>query len=278
MSNEPTAGPSIQETAEEESQSQELSSADNSVSYGSFDIDESLLFDPDPQQPKRTLLPYNRPEKIILVVDTALDAIGPVDERRKSLELLNLAVKAFLTNKSSIDAQHEYALVVLNESTAGWVVDFTNKIDTIIMILDGLKPCIPSDICELTSVFDLINTNVKLPPAQEDPTIPPEYIVRTILMFTRCNTLPVLIKSDTVDSLLSSQFFTFDVLMLYNAEMKDAYCQSIEKILKDIDPRDYSYFFSVAKTKVPELLVAMTKFLSHPLQRPPRNQAYYSLK
>lgn len=232
--------------------------------------------------PERSVMPCNQLEKIIFVVDTALDDNCSLFQLKETvtftpLALLKRAIEMFLTSKSLFDQKHQYALVVLNENESTWVLDFTNDVNRFLKELFALKECHAEDIFNLNSLFDVINENVILEPVKDDDSmIPPAFVVRTILCYARSYTLPELRKTEVVESFLNSPYFTFDILMTHEPPNTDNNCAKIAKILQEIDVKGFAYFFSVARS-APELFVAMAKLLSHPLQRPIQRLANYKL-
>lgn len=231
--------------------------------------------------PERTVIPCNQPEKIVLVVDTALDEncteFKTQDgESCTPLMMLARGIEMFLRNKCAIDPRHQYALIILNENEAKWMLDFTSDANRVLKVLHSLEECNTEDIFSLNSLFDAINEHVMLEPAKEDLMIPPGYIVRAILFYARSYTLPEITRSEEVESLLSSPYFTFDILMTHEPPDTANKCANISKVLQNIDTKGFAYFFSVARNTA-DLYVAMAKLLSHPLQRPVQRVAKYTI-
>lgn len=226
--------------------------------------------------PKRTILSCNQPEKIVLIVDTALDETCE-ENQEQPLAMLKQAIQMFLLNKSAIDERHQFALMSLNSNEANWLVDFTSDINLIVRELERLKDCAVEDIFDLNSVFDLIKENVTLEPVKEDQTVPPTFVVRVILCYARSYTIPQLTKTKEIECLLTSPYFTVDTVMIHEPPSSDNHCAKISKLLQEIDNKGFAYFFSVERKKS-DLLVAMAKLLGHSLQRPIQSIAKYSIK
>lgn len=231
--------------------------------------------------PERSVLPCNQPERIILVVDTALDENSSEFHLQEDvtcvpLEMLKLGIEIFLTNKNAIDQKHQYALVILNENEANWILNFTSDVKKVLKELHSLNECNAEDIFNLNSVFDVINENVNLEFINDEAMVPPAYIVRTILFYARSYTIPELTRTEYVEKLLNSPYFTFDILMTHEPPNTDNNCGKIAKILQEIDVKGFSYVFSVARD-APELFTVMAKLLSHPLQRPVQHAAKYNI-
>lgn len=231
--------------------------------------------------PERTVMPCNQPEKIVLVVDTALDEHcsefkTQEGEAYSPLVMLKKGLQMFLFNKYKIDSRHQYAIIALNENEALWMLDFTSDVNKVLKVLHTLEECSAEDIFNLNSVFDVINEHVIVEPTREDLMIPPAYIVRAILFYARSYTIPQMKREKEVEELLSSPYFTFDVLMTHEPPNTDNNCAKISNALQNIDTKGFAYFFSVARNTY-ALYVAMAKLLSHPLQRPVQRVAKYNL-
>jgi hypothetical protein len=231
---------------------------------------------------KRTLPMYNVKEKIIIIVDTAEDEnFTPFrlnTQQKKPLDMLKHAVEMFLNSKQLINKKHEYALAVLNENNVMWQVNFTNNINEVINALQNVNACETEDIFDLSSLFDVILQNVKVPEAcrVEGALLPPPYVVRTILLYGRSYTLPKLDESEKVRELLDSPYFTLDVLMTHEPVDDDNNCNKIFNVLQNLDQKGFAYFFSVARD-AKTLHDSVGKLLGHPLQRPIQQLADYSI-
>jgi len=233
--------------------------------------------------PQRSLPTYNVPEKIIIVLDRANDENCTnfemtTGKQYSPLFMLQHALQLFLYNKSFIDTRHQFALMVLNENSATWVHDFTNAPQDIIASVRSMTefPCDPEDIFDLNSVFDIINKKVEVNPTSKDLTIPPLEVVRTILLYGRSYSIPQLTRTQEIETLLSSPYFTVDVVMTHEPPDAANHCDRIFKALQEIDRKGFAYSFSVSRN-ASELHCAMAKVLSHPLQRPHQLHAKYDV-
>lgn len=205
------------------------------------------------------ILPVNWPERIVLVVDRGyVYAKHQID----SLSVLKKLIHTFVSNKNWIDHRHRFALVLYNARLAEWALDFTGDPNAIDHHLAGVESCELDIETDLSTIFDVIETHVYLP--REHYVLPPSYIVRTILLFTR-PLLPTLLNSGSSHRLLSHRYFTLDILLMYDEG--DKHLQTIINLLKLTVVRERSYFLKVPRTKHAEVFVAMAKLLAHPLQR-----------
>lgn len=227
----------------------------------------------------RNVPAYNVPEKIVIAVDIAQDELFSNFQLSngnscKPLSMLKRAIRMFLYNKQSIDTTHEYALVVLNENTSSWVLDFTSDVKQFLVELDEIVECSAEDIFNLNSLFDVIAEHVAIPFEGQEISTPPPYIIRVILFYGRSYTLPEIDRNEAA-MILNSPYFTLDVLMTHEPPSTNNHCVKILKTLQRLDTKGLSYFFAVARN--PNLLLTSTaKLLPHPLQRPIQTQANYS--
>ncbi|KAF5285421.1 hypothetical protein FQA39_LY16675 [Lamprigera yunnana] len=233
---------------------------------------------------EESLLSYNIPEKIIIILDRANDDNCTYFEtssgkKYSPLFMLHHALKIFLHNKAFINSQHEFALMQLNEHTATWVHDFTSSVQDILTSIRNITdlPCEPEDVFDLTKLFELISEKLDLNQLSFSTSIPPSYVVRTIFFYGRSYSLPELRQTTEVEKLFSSPYFTVDVIMTHEPPDSSNYCDQIFKSLQKIDMKGSSYTFSVSRN-ASELHCAMAKILSHPLQRPHQINANYDLK
>ncbi|KAF2900000.1 hypothetical protein ILUMI_06193 [Ignelater luminosus] len=229
--------------------------------------------------PQRTLPSSNVPEKIIIVLDRALDEnCFEIMSGKKYLPLFMLqhAIKLFLHNKTAIDNQHEFALVFLNENSATWIHDFTSSPQDIIRTIQSATVCEPEDIFDLNSVFDLIAKRVELDIPKNNLLIPPTFVVRTILLYGRSYSIPQLNKTNEIEELLDSPYFTLDVIMTHEPPSSANHCNRIFKVLQQIDTKGFGYSFSVSRN-ASDLHLAMAKIVSHPLQRMHQLNAKYDI-
>lgn len=245
------------------------------------ELSTSLHDEEEFEIPERSLPSYNLPEKIVIVIDTAQDEVSTDFQLSNGnsctpLSMLKCAIEIFLHNKHSIDDNHEYALVILNENTASWILDFTNNIQDILKSLRNLEDCHTEDIFDLNSLFDVINKNIAIPCTKASLVVPPQYVVRAIMLYGRSFTVPQLTRTNEIDNILSSPYFTFDVLMTHEPPSADNNCNKIFKVFQNLDTKGFAYFFTVSRNVI-ALHTAMAKLLSHPLQRPVQKQANYTV-
>lgn len=225
---------------------------------------------------KRAVPAYNVPEKIVIAVDIAQDEIYSNFQMSngiscKPLSMLKHAIQIFLYNKQALDMAHEFALVVLNENTSSWVLDFTSNVKEFMAELDNIEECSTEDIFNLNSLFDVIQEHVSIPPYSKEVLVPPAYVVRVVLFYGRSFTLPQIDRSEAC-TMLNSPYFTLDVLMTHEPPNTNNHCATILKTLQNLDTKGFAYFFTVARNPL-LLLTSTAKLLAHPLQRINQSQA-----
>ncbi|XP_065156525.1 BRISC and BRCA1-A complex member 1-like [Atheta coriaria] len=244
------------------------------------DMEETDLLD-DFKIPARTLPAYNAPEKIIIVYDSAIDEVSTGflmnNEKICPTVMLKRSLRFFLYNKQLIDPRHEFALVVIDDNSVVWLKDFTCHIDTIINALDEISACETEDILVLDNLFKLIGTKVKMPEIKENFNVPPPYVVRVLFTYGRSYTMPKLdYQLQEVFSLVSSPYFTFDILMTHEMPSTTNNCIKIFKDLQQIDCKGFAYFFPVGRSAA-QLHLCIAKLLGHPLQRSVQRLADYTI-
>uniref|UniRef100_A0A3Q3ASH8 BRISC and BRCA1-A complex member 1 n=1 Tax=Kryptolebias marmoratus TaxID=37003 RepID=A0A3Q3ASH8_KRYMA len=215
----------------------------------------------------------NCPEKVIICLDLSEEMSLPKLEsfngsKTNALNISQKMIEMFVRTKHKIDKRHEFALVIINDD-ALWLSGFTSD---------------PRELC--SCLYDL-ETNVcdrqkiELPLMENIQTIPPPYVVRTVLIYSRHAGPLQFSPSEAVSKMLQSPYFFFDVIYLHNG-MEE---QGDETSWRDnyssfcnLDSKGMCYRFEVSLSgPAIELHNCMAKLLAHPLQRPFQSHASYSL-
>ncbi|XP_018328002.1 BRISC and BRCA1-A complex member 1-like [Agrilus planipennis] len=230
---------------------------------------------------RESLPSFNVPEKIIIAVDRVQDdncsEFVTSGKSYSPLVMVKKAVEVFIHNKAILNSSHQFGLMGLNETNVDWIQDFTSSPQDIINSVNAMKECQTEDIFDLSSVFNMINRKIALNVAKSDVDDIPNFVVRLILIYGRSYTIPKLEKSEEIEKLLNCPYFTVDCVMTHEPVSSANNCDTIFRQLQQLDRKGFSYCFAVARNAF-DLYVSMAKLLSHPLQRPPQDDAKYYLE
>lgn len=248
-----------------------------------------------PQQPTLTPVPppaeyqlkvprVNCPEKVIICLDLSEEMSLPKLEsfngsKTNALNICQKMIEMFVRTKHKIDKRHEFALVVVNDD-ALWLSGFTSDPRELCSCLYDLE----TNVCESFNLEDLLNVirqKIELPLMENVQTIPPPYVVRTVLIYSRHAGQLQFNPSEAFSKMLQSPYFFFDVVYLHNGVEE----QGDETSWRDnytsfcnLDSKGMCYRFEVSLCgPAIELHNCMAKLLAHPLQRPFQSHASYSL-
>ncbi|XP_017275896.1 BRISC and BRCA1-A complex member 1 [Kryptolebias marmoratus] len=226
----------------------------------------------------------NCPEKVIICLDLSEEMSLPKLEsfngsKTNALNISQKMIEMFVRTKHKIDKRHEFALVIINDD-ALWLSGFTSDPRELCSCLYDLE----TNVCESFNLEDLLNVirqKIELPLMENIQTIPPPYVVRTVLIYSRHAGPLQFSPSEAVSKMLQSPYFFFDVIYLHNG-MEE---QGDETSWRDnyssfcnLDSKGMCYRFEVSLSgPAIELHNCMAKLLAHPLQRPFQSHASYSL-
>ncbi|XP_077572371.1 BRISC and BRCA1-A complex member 1 [Stigmatopora nigra] len=226
----------------------------------------------------------NCPEKVIICLDLSEEMCLPKLEsfngsKTNALNISQKMIEMFVRTKHKIDKRHEFALVVVNDD-ALWLSGFTSDPRELCSCLYDLE----TNVCETFNLEDLLSVigqKIELPSMENIQTIPPPYVVRTVLIYGRHAGQLQLNPSEAVSKMLQSPYFFFDVVYLHNGtedhgeetNWRDNYASFC-----NLDSKDMCYRFEVSLSgPAIELHNCMAKLLAHPLQRPFQSHLSYSL-
>lgn len=229
--------------------------------------------------PIRTLPVRNVPEKIIICLDTGIDAeytafkIG--DGRPYTpLYMLKRVAELFVQNKNLIDPRHEYALITIDATAVKWIKEFSNNPNNIISGLNQIGSTESvGEKFDLSNVLDAVWQNVTIPKPMNPLYLPPPYIVRLILLYSRSSC--TFVDRKNYEELLNHPYFTVDVIFTHESIPDIKYLQAFD-CLQKLDEKVYSHEYCVGRN-VTMLHDSMAKLLAHPLQRPVQNMASYEI-
>ncbi|XP_071342229.1 BRISC and BRCA1-A complex member 1 [Trachinotus anak] len=239
---------------------------------------------PPPAEYQLRVPRVNCPEKVIICLDLSEEMSLPKLEsfngsKTNALNISQKMIEMFVRTKHKIDKRHEFALVVVNDD-ALWLSGFTSDPRELCSCLYDLE----TNVCESFNLEDLLNVirqKIELPLMENVQTIPPPYVVRTVLIYSRHAGQLQFNPSEAVSKMLQSPYFFFDVVYLHNGVEE----QGDETSWRDnytsfcnLDSKGMCYRFEVSLSgPAIELHNCMAKLLAHPLQRPFQSHASYSL-
>ncbi|XP_040897250.1 BRISC and BRCA1-A complex member 1 isoform X2 [Toxotes jaculatrix] len=239
---------------------------------------------PPPAEYQLRVPRVNCPEKVIICLDLSEEMSLPKLEsfngsKTNALNISQKMIEMFVRTKHKIDKRHEFALVVVNDD-ALWLSGFTSDPRELCSCLYDLE----TNMCESFNLEDLLNVirqKIELPLMENVQTIPPPYVVRTVLIYSRHAGQLQFNPSEAVSKMLQSPYFFFDVVYLHNGVEE----QGDEMSWRDnytsfcnLDSKGTCYRFEVSLSgPAIELHNCMAKLLAHPLQRPFQSHASYSL-
>ncbi|XP_063357066.1 BRISC and BRCA1-A complex member 1 [Pelmatolapia mariae] len=239
---------------------------------------------PSPAEYQLRVPRVNCPEKVIICLDLSEEMSLPKLEsfngsKTNALNISQKMIEMFVRTKHKIDKRHEFALVVVNDD-ALWLSGFTSDPRELCSCLYDLE----TNVCESFNLEDLLNVirqKIELPLMDNIQTIPPPYVVRTVLIYSRHAGQLQFNPSEAVSKMLQSPYFFFDVVYLHNGveeqgdetSWRDNYTS-----FSNLDSKGMCYRFEVSLGgPAIELHNCMAKLLAHPLQRPFQSHASYSL-
>ncbi|MED6295040.1 Component of the BRCA1-A complex [Characodon lateralis] len=174
---------------------------------------------PPPAEYQLRVPRVNCPEKVIICLDLSEEMSLPKLEsfngsKTNALNISQKMIEMFVRTKHKIDKRHEFALVVINDD-ALWLSGFTSDPRELCSCLYDLE----TNVCESFNPEDLLNVirqKIELPLMENVQTIPPPYVVRTVLIYSRHAGPMQLNPSEALNKMLQSPYFFFDVVLLHN--------------------------------------------------------------
>ncbi|XP_016091304.1 BRISC and BRCA1-A complex member 1 [Sinocyclocheilus grahami] len=226
----------------------------------------------------------NCPEKVIICLDLSEEmSLQKLESfngsKTNALNISQKMIEMFVRTKHKIDKRHEFALVVVNDD-AMWLSGFTSDPRELCSFLYDLE----TNVCESFNLEDLLNVilqKIELPQMENIQTIPPPFVIRTLLIFSRHAGMLQFNPSDAAKKMLQSPYFFFDVVYLHNGteeQTEDTSWKDVYASFSELDSKGMCYRFEVSLCgPAIELHNCMAKLLCHPLQRPFQSHASYSL-
>ncbi|XP_037556017.1 BRISC and BRCA1-A complex member 1-like [Dermacentor silvarum] len=231
---------------------------------------------------ERTLPRMNCPERIVICVDLCSEMEDMPftfsdGSKQSPLFMIKRVIELFVHNKHKIDKRHEFALVVFHEVPL-WIRNFTNDPKEISNFLEDLNETRHCESCDLTGLFDAITEHTHIPEVGREGPFPPPFLVRTILIYGRSNSVPQVHSNlQMLKQMMHSLYFFLDILYVHEPLSEANCCQEIFNAFVALDDQLQSYMFEVSRNAT-KLHNCMAKLLAHPLQRPQQHIAHYKLK
>ncbi|RVE44010.1 hypothetical protein evm_011308 [Chilo suppressalis] len=223
----------------------------------------------------------NIPERIIICLDLCYDDNNTLyrlgdGSTFTPLNMLKRILDFFLHSKNAINKKTEYALLLLKDTEACCVQNFTNNIKDIVNVIDYLNAEeSTTENYDFKKVFQVLKEKVDIPEFRQGECImPPPYVVRMIVLYGRSVCLPLIPQDDVYFNFLKKQLYFFiDILLTHEEDCALYKCEEIYDALQDLD-NGYSYVFEVSSnaTKIHDCIA---KLLAHPLQRPLQKNTDY---
>ncbi|XP_044276977.1 BRISC and BRCA1-A complex member 1 [Varanus komodoensis] len=226
----------------------------------------------------------NCPEKVIICLDLSEEMSHPKLEsfngsKTNALNISQKMIEMFVRTKHKIDKSHEFALVVVNNDVT-WLSGFTSDPREVCSCLYDLET-VACKSFNLEGLFSLVLQKTELPVTENVQTIPPPYVVRTILVYSRPACEPPVSVTDQMKKMLQSPYYFFDVLYIHNGveeKEEETSWKETFAFFSNLDAKGTNYKYEVSLTgPAVELHNCMAKLLAHPLQRPFQTHASYSM-
>lgn len=243
----------------------------NSTTNSSSDLRRTQheIEDPDYVSVPRLCPGVNCPEKIVLCLDLSSEMeqmkfLSRAGDRFSTLQLVKRTIGLFVQSKHRLDNRHEFGLVTVHE-TAAWFRDFTKDPRDISNLIEDLDETCDCSALDIGSLLKVILRRVELP-VMEDPSLPPPYIVRVILIIGRSQS-KLELDHEVHKMLVMSPYLFIDVFYVHEPPSEHNCCEQIFDQLCSLDVKGQSYIFEVSKN-LTKLYDNMAQLLAHPLQRP----------
>ncbi|KAF6094985.1 hypothetical protein HJG60_012025 [Phyllostomus discolor] len=134
--------------------------------------------------------------------------------KTNALNVSQKMIEMFVRTKHKIDKSHEFALVVVNDDTA-WLSGLTSDPRELCSCLYDLETASCSTF-NMEGLFSLIQQKTELPVTENVQTIPPPYVIRTILVYSRPPCQPQFSLTEPMKKMFQCPYFFFDVVYIHN--------------------------------------------------------------
>lgn len=227
----------------------------------------------------------NCPEKIVLCLDLSSELneiiLRQNQKERSVFEQLKKSMEIFVKHKLRFNKKHQIAILTF-EKEALWVQDFSSDLNLINDTLDNIRTSStdPLPQFDMMSLLETIENHVELPKSSNIVDIPPEYVVRVILIYGRSHSEIPSLSSEAkriFDQYMSCRLFFFDVLYIHEVPGEDNKCEQIYDALCKLDATEECFVLEVSTYVAARLYESSAKLLAHPLQRPKQQDIEYRI-
>ncbi|XP_050343935.1 BRISC and BRCA1-A complex member 1-like [Nymphalis io] len=268
----------LQPAVPQENKEQEIASPKKTLDNEYAELQEQIIANLQ----KPNLPNINVPEKIIICLDVCYDDQNALfrlgdGTTYTPINMFKRVLDFFIHSKHAINKRTEFALIILKDAVPYFVQNFTNNLKDILSAIDYVNAEeSKSENFDFQKLFEILKQEVEIPEyKQSDCIIPPPYIVRMIVLFTRSNCIPLISQEDSYFNFLKKHlYFYIDILLAHEEDCALYKCADVYDSLQDLD-NGYSYVFEVSKnaTKIHDCIA---KLLAHPLQRPLQKNTNYN--
>uniref|UniRef100_T1JKD2 BRISC and BRCA1-A complex member 1 n=1 Tax=Strigamia maritima TaxID=126957 RepID=T1JKD2_STRMM len=178
----------------------------------------------------------NSPERIIICLDISSEMTDsnfrlPDGSIRTFFNAVKQAVIMYIHTKHLIDPRHQFALVLLSDQ-AVWLGDFSNDPQMIIGLIKEVHDTITCDSMRILPIptrlplMEVTMERVQLPQVKFSDVIPPDYIIRAILLYGRSQCIPQFDFDQVAQKdLLESKYFFLDTIYLHKKAVDGNKCE-----------------------------------------------------
>lgn len=213
------------------------------------------------------------PEKIVICIDTSKDmAVGYTctlsnQNITESSAVMYEALRVFIINKLAIAKETTFALVSIKPGSAVLIANFTSDVTNLVKLLSEMKGGTIEEVVpdyDLTPISEMFHS-IDKPENPKSNLIPPEFLVRVILIYNNSYSIPRFDEVDKFCSTYLSSTCIFDVVYLHEPQSDFNRVEKIyEQFSKVISPLSYLVECSRNVTTVFNIFA---KLLAHPYQR-----------
>ncbi|KAK2499283.1 hypothetical protein MC885_018185 [Smutsia gigantea] len=206
----------------------------------------------------------NCPEKVIICLDLSEEMSLPKLEsfngsKTNALNVSQKMIEMFVRTKHKINKSHEFALVVVNDDIT-WLSGLTSDPRELCSCLYDLETAscsafsiLPggaaSEGGDLEGLFSLIQQKTELPVTENVQTVPPPYVVRTILIYSRPPCQPQFSLTEPMKKMFQCPYFFFDIVSLQNGtdeKEEEISWKEMFAFMGSLDTKGTSYKYEVA--------------------------------